>query len=102
MEINGYPNYEILPDGRIWSKNRRKVITSHLNSSGYYRVSLSKNGKSRSFFIHRLVAEHYIPNPDNKPIVDHISGSRTRNHFSNLIWVDEIQKPSKSKKLSDP
>lgn len=53
----------------------------------YLRVALSKNGKPVHKSVHRLVAEHFIPNPDNKPQVNHIKGIRTDNRASQLEWA---------------
>ena len=54
---------------------------------GYQTVSLSKNGKQKIFKIHRLVAEAFIPNPENKPCIDHINTDKTNNRVENLRWV---------------
>lgn len=52
----------------------------------YLKVLLSKNSKVKSEKIHRLVANHFIPNPDNKPHVNHIDANKLNNHYSNLEW----------------
>lgn len=65
----------------IW--RRRKI---HVRKNGYYVVSLTKNGKRNLLYIHRLVAESFIPNPDNKPQIDHIDGNKSNNHVFNLRW----------------
>lgn len=54
--------------------------------SGYHIVFLTKNRKAKYFFIHRLVAQAFIPNPENKPFVNHIDGDKLNNHVSNLEW----------------
>lgn len=59
--------------------------------TGYLRVSLSKNGKSKLVYIHRLVAEAYISNTQRAPMVNHIDGNKQNNHSSNLEWVDGYQ-----------
>ena len=87
MEINGYPNYLVYDDGRVFSKKRRIFLKSGINSSDYHIVILGNDGKRKTFQVHRLVALHYIPNPDNKPHVDHIDRNPLNNHFSNLRWV---------------
>ena len=91
MEICGYENYLIYPDGRVFSKNKNKFLRPHLNYKGYYIVDLSKNGKRKTFKIHRLIALHYIPNPDNKPEVDHINRDRSDNRIENLQWATKSE-----------
>ena len=55
--------------------------------TGYKRVALSKNNQDKKFMVHRLVAQAFIPNPDNKPFIDHIDGNRANNKVDNLRWV---------------
>ena len=71
MEIQGYPNYLIYEDGKVCSKKSNRVLKPYINH-GYLQITLSNNGKQKKMSIHRLVAIHYIPNPENKPCVDHI------------------------------
>ena len=86
MEIQGYPDYLIYDDGRVYSKNRDKFMSPSIDHKGYHRVCLCNDGKIKLFLIHRLVASHYIPNPENKPCVDHIDRNPSKNHVSNLRW----------------
>ena len=90
MEVQGYPNYVIYEDGRVWSKGYKnaspKFLTNNLDSMGYY--SLTLRHPKKKFYIHRLVAIHYIPNPLNKEQVDHKDGNKLNNDISNLRWVD--------------
>ena len=53
---------------------------------GYLRVGLYKNGKTKNHFVHSLVAQAFIPNPENKPLVNHIDGNRLNNNIANLEW----------------
>ena len=87
MEIIGYPNYLIYEDGRVFNKKYNRFRKPATNRNGYKYVNLCKNGKYKNFIIHRLIAEHYIPNPENKPCVDHINRDRLDNRVENLRWV---------------
>ena len=83
MDINNYPNYLIYSDGRVWSKKRNIFLKSSKVGAGYLKVALDKKDK----YIHRLVAEHYIPNPDNLNEVDHKNRDKTDNRVENLRWT---------------
>lgn len=62
------------------------LVKGSLSKNGYLRVALYKNGSAKYFSIHRLVAETFIPNPDNLPQVNHINGIKTDNSVENLEW----------------
>jgi hypothetical protein len=83
VNIKGYLIYE---NGIVYSSKSNKYL-KHL--CGRYKcVDLYLDfGKPKRYFIHRLVAENFIPNPENKPYVNHIDGNRYNNEISNLEWV---------------
>ena len=88
VTIKDYP-YVIHPCGtilRIYKKHTREVKPLK-RPDGYMRIGLCKNGKGKMFSIHRLLATAFIPNPENKPCVDHINGIRDDNRLENLRWV---------------
>lgn len=58
---------------------------------GYERYNLSKDGKRYRILAHRLLAEHFIPNPENKPYVNHIDGNPSNNALDNLEWVTHLE-----------
>lgn len=75
----------------IKKENIRKVREHFLkkaNSNGYERVTLCKNGKSKQFSVHRLVAYAFLENPKNFPIVNHINNVKNDNNVNNLEWCD--------------
>jgi len=85
--IKGFSDYVIYPDGKIYSCKRHQIMKPTLNK-GYYRIQLVNNkGKPISSYIHRLVAENFIDNPENKPCVDHIDRNPSNNNICNLRWV---------------
>lgn len=82
-------DYEITKEGKIISlkHNKRHEIKGYVDRYGYRRVLIYINGKRKKHFVHRLVAEKYIPNPDNLPQVNHKDGNKLNNCVDNLEWV---------------
>lgn len=103
--VKGYEGlYEVSSHGEIRSVDRlvcdtigrRYLIKGHLmqlqiGPSGYYQIGLSKDNKSKSHKVHRIVAEAFVPNPDNKGCVDHINTVRTDCRACNLRWVTLLE-----------
>tara|TARA_R110002020_G_scaffold252018_1_gene465816 strand:- start:1268 stop:1768 length:501 start_codon:yes stop_codon:yes gene_type:complete len=88
MDIIGYEGkYKIYEDGRVWSYKREIFLKAFTNKIGYYQLDLRKDNKRKMFKLHRLLALHFIPNPNNLPQVDHIDRNRKNNDLSNLQWV---------------
>ena len=90
--VKNFPRYYITPDGEIYSCNGRwdksiKKMKTYIGPNGYEQIMLCKNKKTYVKCVHRLVAETFIPNPLNKPEVNHINGIRHDNRVQNLEWV---------------
>lgn len=88
--IPDYDNYTIYENGEIYSKIRKGgggKMTPKLFNTGYYYVGLTKDSVTKHRAVHRLLGICFIPNPDNKPMIDHIDRDRTNNDLSNLRWV---------------
>lgn len=81
--------YKISNLGRVKSLIKNKLLKGWLNGEGYYTVTLCLNGSKKHHVIHRLVAQVFIPNPENKTQVDHINTIRVDNSVYNLRWVTE-------------
>lgn len=94
-DIPGYEGlYTISDEGVVYRQHGTFVKSNKgtQNKDGYCKVSLSKRGdKPKQYLVHRLVAEAFIPNPDNLPVVDHIDEDKTNNHVSNLRWCTHAQ-----------
>jgi hypothetical protein len=80
-------NYEVSNLGRVKSNGQRKTILKPtINSKGYHRIGLMLGSKKKNYRVHRLVALAFIPNPDDKPEVNHKDGNKDNNVVDNLEW----------------
>lgn len=84
--------YQISNLGQVKSLGNRsnhkeeKILKSNKNNKGYCKVILFKDSKYKAFFLHRLAAQAFIPNPNNLPQVNHIDGNKSNNCIDNLEW----------------
>lgn len=86
-DVKGYEGlYKVTKDGKVISSINNIVLRNSINKAGYYTVTLSNNGKTKKKFVHRLVAESFIPNPDNLPVINHKDENKLNNHVNNLEW----------------
>ena len=83
--------YQISNYGRVRNIATDRILIPRIKDTGYYQITLSLGGRSKkhTFKIHRLVAEQFIPNPDNLPQVNHIDGNKLNNCVDNLEWCNQ-------------
>ena len=87
-EISGFSHYKITENGEVWSDYSNKFLKPTLNNRGYLSVDLCEKGQRVHKTVHRLVAEAFIPNPNNLPMVHHKDENKTNNQVDNLEWCD--------------
>lgn len=89
--LKEYENYIVYEDGSIWSIPNKQFLKPWIGTKGYNFITLCNNNGQRNFRLHRLVAEYFVPNPLNKPDVNHKDENKNNNHYSNLEWVTKIE-----------
>ena len=88
--INGKrTNYIVTSKGIVCNIVTEKIMKQHKNEKGYLTVSLTINKKTKSYKVHRLVANAFITNHDNKPTVNHIDCNKNNNNVTNLEWATQ-------------
>ena len=82
-------NYEVSTNGQVRNRTTQKILKGRLSKNGYLQVSIKIDATQKfcNRYIHRLVALHFIQNPNNKREVNHIDGNKENNTLSNLEWV---------------
>ena len=87
-DIKNYEGlYAVTSCGRVWSYKRQKFLKPGTDKNGYLIIGLCRDGQRKWYLIHRIVAETYIPNPNNLPEVDHIDNDKNHNYVNNLQWL---------------
>ena len=87
LPICGYENHFVSNFGNIKNSKTNRILKLRNDKKGYKLINLSKNGKLKTFYIHRLVGKAFLENPDNKSIIDHIDNNPSNNNVKNLRWA---------------
>ncbi|MGL5436590.1 MAG: HNH endonuclease signature motif containing protein [Lachnospiraceae bacterium] len=91
--IKGVKNYEDLygvdEQGNVWSYRNNLILKPYVNTGGYLRVNLCRRGKLKHKYVHRLVAEAFLPNPRDHKVVNHINADPQDNRVENLEWCSQ-------------
>ena len=95
--IPGFDGYEVTSWGRVLKDG--EPIRQEKHDKGYLRVDLYRGKQRYHYKVHRLVAEAFIPNPLNKPQVNHKDGNNQNNSFTNLEWVTNDENNEHARKL---
>lgn len=84
-----FERFEVSTDGQIRNAKTVRIYKTHINHEGYEQVcvSLGSRNKKKVFKIHKAIAETFIPNLDNKPVVNHKDGNKQNNYVANLEWT---------------
>lgn len=95
MRTLDYKGYTVFEDGTILGKSGVSPLSQLTTSNGYKKVNICEKEKTERGFhqelVHRIVAVCFIPNPDNKPEVNHKDGDKTNNHVDNLEWCTRVE-----------
>ena len=91
--------YEISNIGRVRKMSNYFIMATNTLNGGFQRIKLTKNHDRFDFFVHRLVAQAFIPNPDNKDVVKHLDGNKLNNQKENLSWEFKENKENLQKKI---
>lgn len=98
--IKGYEGlYDVSDEGDVYSHFYKVCLKLKLNNNGYYTVRLSLSGKEKNIPLHRLIALHFIPNPENKPQINHIDGNKLNNKLENLEWCTNQENSRHARRL---
>ena len=94
--VVGFPRYRVSDRGEVLDTHKNRRLKQSTTPIGYRFVNLEKDGQRYMKKIHRLVAEAFIPNPNNLDTVDHINSNKTDNRASNLQWLSRVDNVLKS------
>ncbi len=90
-KIDGFYNYSVSNDGLIRNDKRNQVKAQRVNKDGYSVTDIYRDGERFTYRVHRIVANEFLDNPENKEEVNHIDGDKTNNNVDNLEWVTKSE-----------
>jgi len=99
--IEEYDNYEISNIGRVRNIKSGKILKINEVKEGFQIGLYGKKEGRKNLWVHRLVAQNFIPNNDNLPLVDHIDKNTHNNYFTNLRWISYSEKCKQKKKTTN-
>lgn len=85
--IIDFENYEVSNFGNVRNKKTNKILKPRIGKDGYHKIDIRKNYKRYTKKLHRLIAEAFIENLENKSQVDHIDNNKSNNNINNLRWA---------------
>ena len=88
--VENYPRYEVSDGGEVRIIQNDKILKKSVDTRGYYKVTLTNDDGRKTFFVQRLVAMAFVPNPHNFNQVNHIDENKQNNNSNNLEWCDII------------
>jgi hypothetical protein len=97
--IPDFENYKISSYGRVFNIKTNSFLKPYKTEKGYLRIDLFNDKCRKHFKVHRLVAEAFIENPENKPQVNHIDGNKQNNNINNLEWCTNLENAIHAKKM---
>ena len=108
IDIVGFDNYQVSSFGKIKNKKSGRILSENPTERGYMKVNLMWDGRSHTKRVHKLVCEHFNPNPGQKPQVDHRDEDKANNRADNLRWcthqenIDYYYEKDPSRKYQAP
>lgn len=90
-EIVNFSNYTVSTDGTITNTSRNWIKSQWVGANGYKHVDLQQDGVRKKIAVHRLLALHFMPNPENRRTVNHIDGNKLNNELINLEWATDSE-----------
>ena len=100
-QISNTGRVKSLPKKAGGSYRKEKILRNQLKKTGYFQIKLSKDSSDRVMLIHRLIAEAFIENVENKPFINHINAIRNDNRIENLEWCTQSENVIHAYKLGN-